>query len=92
MNNDINNPVYNPDCVVDRPRNIYTTNPDALTQPTEANKAKRIEITPLDRGYHVTVGCQTFAIESTDMLIAKLSSYLRSPLSIEAKWMKEKQF
>lgn len=57
-------------------------------QPNQATQIRReIKIRPIDHGYIVTVGCQTFAIDSLDKLIRNLDHYLKDPVLIEEKWM-----
>jgi len=55
-----------------------------------SNKAKRITIEQLDFGYTVTVGCQKFAIESSDKLVLNLAEYLKDPNGVERKWFEGK--
>ena len=50
-------------------------------------KARQIRINPLDYGYLVEVGCQSFAIEDIDKLTKYLTLYLKSPNSIENSWL-----
>lgn len=50
------------------------------------NLAHNIIIKPLNYGYSVTVGCQVFAIESTEKLVVTLKEYLTSPKETEKKW------
>jgi len=50
------------------------------------NRANRINIEQLDLGYIVTVGCQKFAIESSDKLVDALSKYLKDPSKVEKEW------
>lgn len=47
---------------------------------------RSINIEPLNRGYVVRVGCQTFAIGSKKLLLAKLTEYLTDPQGTENKW------
>lgn len=48
---------------------------------------REITISPLDYGYIVKVGCQTFAIESDETLIENLAEYLRDPSKKERAWL-----
>jgi len=50
-------------------------------------KARQIRINPLNYGYLVEVGCQSFAIEDIDKLTKYLTLYLKSPNSIENSWL-----
>lgn len=53
----------------------------------EIAKARQIRINPLNYGYLVEVGCQSFAIEDIDKLTKYLTLYLKSPNSIENSWL-----
>lgn len=53
------------------------------------DKLKEIKITAMDAGYIVNVGCQTFAIESKQSLITKLSAYINDPDNVEKAWMQD---
>lgn len=50
---------------------------------------RQINIEPLNYGFIVRVGCQTFAIETPDKLIEKLTGYLKDPSTVERKWQRE---
>jgi hypothetical protein len=43
------------------------------------HRMKEIHITPLDRGFIVTVGCQSMAISNSHELISKLNAYIMQP-------------
>lgn len=49
--------------------------------------AKHITINPLNHGFLVNVGCQTFAVENVDALLHRLNVYLKDPAESERKWM-----
>lgn len=51
-----------------------------------SSTAKRIEISPLNYGYAVNVGCQSFAIENLDTLLNMISKYLKDPKTVEKQW------
>ena len=55
-----------------------------------SNQSKRINIEPLNYGYIVTVGCQKFAIESSEKLVLNLAEYLKDPNGVERKWFEGK--
>lgn len=59
----------------------------APTAGVSAQHGRTITIRPLNYGYEVTVGCQTFAIETVDSLLGNLDTYLRNPAEIEKKWL-----
>lgn len=46
-----------------------------------------VSIQPVNHGFVVTVGCQTFAVETVDALLHRLSVYLKNPSEAEAKWL-----
>jgi hypothetical protein len=48
-----------------------------------------ISIEPLNYGFIVRVGCQSFAIETSEKLIEKLTGYLKDPKKTETKWQRE---
>ena len=50
---------------------------------------REINITPLNYGFIVKVGCQTFAIETTETLLDKLNGYLKDPTNVERKWQRD---
>lgn len=51
-----------------------------------ASQAREINIRPLNYGYVVNIGCQTFAIESIEKLIINLETYLKNPNGTEKEW------
>jgi hypothetical protein len=58
----------------------------------QQNIIRPLAIRQLNHGYIVEVECQTFAIENTSTLIAKLSEYLLNPATTENKWNEGKLF
>lgn len=63
--------------------------PEECLPTIRKDKIRGINITQVDHGYIVAVGCQTLVFEDRDILINKLSDYLRNPEVIEKKWMLE---
>lgn len=64
---------------------------EAPTPPIETpKKAYSINIEQLDFGYIVRVGCQTFAVESIEKVVANLEAYLKDPKDIEKQWYSNK--
>ena len=62
-----------------------------IQQPTVAdNRARIVRIIPLNHGYMVEIGCQSFAIETSSKLLANLHEYLNSPQEVEKLWMEGK--
>ena len=47
---------------------------------------KNLGIQQVDRGYVVTVGCQTIVIETKEALIKHLTNYIISPHETERKY------
>jgi hypothetical protein len=60
--------------------------------PKPQNNIRDIQITQLDHGYVVVVGCQRFAIENPSALIAKISEYILQPAATEQRWSEGKLF
>jgi hypothetical protein len=58
-------------------------------RPVEQPLIRQINIEPLNYGFMVRIGCQTFAIETPDKLIEKLTGYLKDPNTVEKKWQRE---
>lgn len=50
-----------------------------------------VNIRPLNYGFIVEVGCQTFAIEKVEDLISRLSAYLTNPNEVTGNWLHEKK-
>ncbi len=50
-----------------------------------------IKIKPLNYGYIVNVGCQSFAIEDKNKLLKNLEAYLTNPSATEKKWRENKE-
>lgn len=65
-----------------------TTNAVADMPNRTNHRARPINIQPQDRGFIVTVGCQSFAIETIDKLVDHLNHYLRNPSKVEEQYAK----
>ena len=63
-----------------------------IASPMPPNTMREVSIRQLSHGYMVVVGCQTFAIETSSDLIAKLSEYILNPAATEQKWEEKKLF
>lgn len=57
-------------------------------QPALPEAAKSVRIAPLNHGFVVEVGCQSFAIESVDKVTTLLNAYLKHPVETETAWLK----
>ena len=57
--------------------------PMAETKP----RMRAVQIQPLNYGFIVTIGCHSFAIETAEQLISKLSDYIKSPEDTEERWL-----
>ena len=68
---------------VNRPVERLRNEPQPLAS---AQQAREINIRPLNHGYVVNIGCQTFAIESVEKLVSNLEKYLNSPIETEKEW------
>ena len=75
--------MYADESLVDRLVERLRNDPQPLAA---ASQAREINIRPLNYGYIVNIGCQTFAIESVEKLISNLEKYLNSPIETEKKW------
>jgi len=60
--------------------------PDPM-QEVAASRTKNVSIAALDYGYNVTIGCQSFAVESVEKLIKNLEAYLNDPVKTERRWL-----
>jgi len=63
---------------------------DELRETPNVNNGKptirEINIQQLSHGYIIRVGCQTFAIETSEKLIQKLTAYINCPDKVEQDW------
>lgn len=59
----------------------------ALTEKRQ-NKIREINITQLDYGYIVKVGCKTFALDTPDKILFALKQYFRNPENTEHQFTK----
>lgn len=50
-------------------------------------KAKEINIQPMDHGYVIRVGCQSFVFETAEKMILNLDAYLADPDGVEKAWL-----
>ena len=50
-------------------------------------KAREINIQPMNYGFVVRVGCQTFVFETTEKMIRNLDAYLADPENVEKAWL-----
>lgn len=83
----------NPESLTAAPRPYQGEQAMAPLSLKQENIIKQIGIRQLSgHGYVVDVGCQTFAIESSSQLIAKLVEYITNPLATEVKWQEGKLF
>lgn len=75
------------DCVAREPQALY------MHEPTpHMPRMREIKISALDRGFVVQVGCQSFAIQTKEDLIAKLVQYINDPMGTEEKYHKGEFF
>jgi hypothetical protein len=59
-----------------------------VEESTRHNQIRDIEISQLNYGYIVKIGCHKFAIEKPKTLVDKLLEYLNNPSETEDKWFK----
>lgn len=70
---------------------LRTAQPMGLDDaPDSPTTIREIKIEQLNYGYIVKVGCSSFAIETAERLIEKLSEYIKEPQATESKWRKLK--
>lgn len=60
--------------------------------PTQPNKVRSITIREVHRGYIVEVGCHTFAFETKESMLSKITAYVNEPEATETKWFKGELF
>lgn len=58
----------------------------------DENKIREVSIRELNKGYLVNVGCHSFAITDSKLLIKLLSEYISDPEKTEKKWYDKKLF
>ena len=52
------------------------------------SKAREINIQPMNYGFVVIVGCQTFVFETAEKMLTNLTAYLADPDVMERAWMR----
>lgn len=60
--------------------------PAATEMVMNHEKAREINISQVDYGYIIRVGCQTFCIEKLQVVLDMLNNYLKNPDSVEKMW------
>lgn len=65
---------------------------DVDARPHSQNDYRNLNIRALNSGFIVEVGCHTFAIESKESLIDKITQYITNPKATERKWFKGELF
>ena len=66
------------------PLPLYTTG--TAYQAPVSNQIRPINITQVNHGYIVVIGCQTIVIETKERLIEKLAEYINDPAGTENKY------
>lgn len=51
------------------------------------SKAREINIQPMNYGFLVRVGCQSFVFETAEKMMANLTAYLADPDVMEKAWV-----
>lgn len=67
-------------------RDYPSASNEAMPQPKSLNQIRGINIRQLSYGYIVDIGCQTFAFENMDKVIASIAQYMRAPDETEKNW------
>ena len=57
--------------------------PEPMMASYERAKAREINIQPMNYGYLVRVGCQSFVFETKEKMVTNLTSYLEDPENVE---------
>ena len=83
---------YNREIPVREQVQIETDGHLSTEAPKPSNQIRHIGIQEVNRGYVVTVGCHTFAFETKESLIEKLTGYINNPQNTEDKWFKKELF
>ena len=52
----------------------------------EQKKMREVNIRQLNHGYFMQIGCQQFAIETSEKLLSALADYMKDPQSTEKAW------
>ncbi len=65
--------------------------PCAPQTPTENFAYYEINIRPLNSGYLVGVGCQSFAFENKERMMKMIQAFLNDPQKVGANWRKNQQ-
>lgn len=68
------------------PQNEYPTMQELPNDPMPQSPGYSIHIEPLNFGYMVRVGCQSFAIETADKLVTAMAAYLADPAKVQKQW------
>lgn len=63
------------------------TEPMMDSEYSPRSKAREISIQPMNYGFVVRVGCQTFVFETAEKMMTNLNSYLADPDGIERAWL-----
>lgn len=72
---------YDQECCESRPE------PMMCGEYPSRSKAREINIQPMNYGFVVRVGCQTFVFETAEKMMTNLNSYLADPEAIERAWL-----
>lgn len=59
---------------------------EALPEQPRQDKIRDVEIRQLNHGYFVKIGCQQFAIETSEKLLSALADYMKDPQGTEKAW------
>jgi len=68
----------------------HTANLEQVVRDDSRFTGRKITIQPLHHGYHVEVGCQSFAIEDPSRLTYLVGEYLKNPSGLERIWFENK--
>lgn len=60
--------------------------PREIQEQPRQNKMREVRIKQLNHGYFVEIGCQQFAIETSEKLLSALADYMKNPDGTEKSW------
>ncbi len=60
--------------------------PREIQEQPRQNKMREVRIKQLNHGYFIEIGCQQFAIETSEKLLSALGNYMKDPDGTEKAW------
>lgn len=79
----------NPDLRAATPASYRNIQNDSIKKELIISKIPRnINITPLNSGFLLKIGPYSFAVETQEKMLEKISNYLKNPIETEETWGK----